>query len=266
MKKIITVFLCFAFSLMLFIPVNAETDDGLPRVVDNADLFTDMEEEELDKRVASLNDKYNISYVLLTDIDNQGKSREQYSADFLTSNGYADARGAVVFYLNLEPGGMHGGWRTTAIGSCEKVFDKKVIEVIEGIVEEDIKDGNYYDAFLKHIDFVKELYKNGGKLPLKYRIEWDNVWISLIVAAVVGAVVGGMRLSSCKKKMQVVAPVDAHQYLEKGSFDLRDKRTFYLYSTVTKTAKQKSGGSSGGSSYSSGSSGGRSYSSGGRDF
>ena len=76
-----------------------------------------------------------------------------------------------------------------------------------------------------------------------------------------------MVINACKKAMRVVSPVDAHEYLVKGSFDLRDKQVYYLYSTVTKTEKQKSGGSSGGgSSYSSGSSSGGSYSSGGRSF
>ncbi|MBO7519444.1 MAG: hypothetical protein J6T73_01580, partial [Clostridia bacterium] len=95
--------------------------------------------------------------------------------------------------------------------------------------------------------------------------EVDGLLICMVVGVIIGIIVGGIRISSLKSAMKVVAPVDAREYLEKDSFNLRDKKTYYLYSTVTKTAKQKSSGS-GGSSHSSGSSSGGSYSSGGRSF
>ncbi len=264
MKKIITVFLCVLFSLMLFIPVNAETDEGLPRVVDNAGIFTETQFEDLTDRANTVAEKYDIEYLLITCDDLEGMSAQTYATEFPFNNGYCEYGEfeGVILFLSVDPYDKH--YYTIAFNSYQNDFSDKVREKINDIIYDDMKSGDYYEGFKQHIKLVGQFYKNGKKLPLKYRIEWDNVWIALIVGAVVGAVVGGMRLSSCKKKMRVVAPVDAHQYLDGGSFNLRDKRTYYLYSTVTKTPRKESSGSSGGSSSGSSSSG--SYSSSGRSL
>lgn len=297
MKKILCALcalcLCFAF----FLPVFAEgmpywypkdtsgfTDfhgENLPLVVDDAGIFTDEEEAELNRRMSEVVGELGIGYVLFTDNDNHGLSPEEYSSDFLHFRGYGvgDGYGAVVFYLSLDPDNRC--WRTTSINSYESVFVAQATYVIDELVDADIRAGRYYEAFLKHIDFVEEIFKNDGAIPAKYdgyvdeyyeSLEDDgtspteNILMCIGIGVVVGLIVGGMHLSSCKKAMRVVAPVDAREYLKKDSFVLRDINSFYLYSTVTKTAKQKSSSSGGGSSFSSGSSSGGSYSSGGRSF
>lgn len=301
MKKILILFSCLMLIAFFSLPVFAAgmpdwypedvtgfTDfhgENLPRVVDGADIFTDEQEAELNRRMAEVTDELGIGYALLTGNDNCGLSPEEYSSDFLHFGGYGvgDGYGAVVFYLCFDP--SNRCWRTTSINSYESIFTAEVTYVIDELVDADIRAGRYYEAFLTHVDFVEELFLNGGELSDDYddyvsEYEYytsdsyssdsdtgDNILISLIVGVIIGVIAGGMRLSSCKKAMRVVAPVSAREYLEKDSFVLRDKKSYYLYSTVTKTAKQKSSSSSGGgSSYSSGSSSGGSYSSGGRSF
>lgn len=300
MKKVLSLLCALCLATLFFLPVFAQEmpywypDDisgfsdfhgeNLPRVVDDADIFTDEQEAELNRRMAEVTSELGIGYVLLTGDDNCGLSPEEYSSDFLHFGGYGvgDGYGAVVFYLCFDPSDRC--WRTTSINSYESVFTAQVTYVIDELVDADIRAGRYYEAFLTHIDFVEELFLNGGELPDSYddyideyesylsdsgsskNYVGENIFMALIVGAVIGAVAGGIHLSSCKKGMRVVAPVSAREYLLKDSFVLRDKKEYYLYSTVTKTAKQKSGGSSGGSSFSHGSSSGGSYSSGGRSF
>lgn len=251
--------------------------ENLRRVVDDADIFTDEQEAVLNERINEVIEKYDIGYVLFTDDDNHGLSPEEYSSDFLHFGGYGvgDEYGAVVFYLCFDPSDRC--WRTTSINSYEDIFSSRVTYVIDELVDADIRAGRYYEAFLTHIAFVEDIFENNGVLPDDYlqyldgskkssSFSTEKLFISIIVAVVLGSIVGGMHLAICRNKMRVVAPVDAHEYLVKDSFKLRDKRVYYLYSTVTKTAKSKSSSSSGGSSYSSGSSSGGSYSSGGRSF
>lgn len=301
MKKIFCLFSALCIITVFFLPVFAEDmpywypkgdvsgfsdfhGENLRRVVDDADVFTDEQEAELNRRMTEAVNELGIGYALFTDNYNHGLSPEEYSSDFLHFGGYGvgDGYGAVVFYISFEEGKRC--WRTTSINSYESIFTPSVTYVIDELVDSDIRAGNYYKAYLTHIDFVEELFRNGGSIPDKYDSYLEDyssyqsessssktppverILMSLAVGAVVGAIVGGMHLSSCKKAMRVVAPVSAREYLKKGSFVLRDKKSYYLYSTVTKTAKQKSSGSSGGSSYSSGSSSGGSYSSGGRSF
>ena len=302
MKRVLSLFFCVALIFAFCLSVSADDmpywypadvsgfsdfhGENLRRVVDDADIFTAEQEEELNRRMQQVVSELGIGYALFTDNDNHGMSPKEYSSDFLHFGGYGvgDGYGAVVFYISFETGNRC--WRTTSINSYESIFTAEVTYVIDELVDADIRAGRYYEAYLKHIAFVEELFQNDGELPSAYDSYVDDyydyiddstsssssssgdIFTCIVAGIVVGLIVGGMHLSSCKKAMRVVAPVDAHEYLEKDSFVLRDKKTYYLYSTVTKTARQKSSGSSGGggSSYSSGSSSGGSYSSGGRSF
>lgn len=395
--------------------------ENLPRVVDNAEILTDEQESELSAEVQYIVDRYNIGYVIFTDDDNHGLSKEVYSADFLYYNGYGvgDTYDAVVFYLSLEEGNR--GWRTTSIGNCENIFNSTVTYTIDELVDYDIRTNrDYYTAFKKHIAFVDSLmsnlsdtpdwypegtltynldredagrgenldlskprvidnggyftdkekselseklkeyskslncdlilftdkkchaptpyiyagdyyyyndyYKDGAVIYLindeylggyyynvcgfgkaydkisnidiadylykkdlktpydlsneciktvKYVISHNRlplptkkILLCILIGYVIGLIISLIYVSTLKRKMRFVSPVDAKEYLVDGSYIVHDKSVDYLYTTVTKVAKpQDNDRSGGGSSFSSGSSSsGGSFSSGGRDF
>lgn len=271
MKRVLSIlfviFLVFAFSLPVFAAVEDEDVDTigagesakLVTVFDPAGIFSESERAELNERIEKINKKYDVNYVILTGSDNGGLSPDDFAFEFLDFYGYdSDGQSAVVFYICFEPGNRC--WRTATRNSVHKKFTEVVINDIDDAIEQDMKSGDYYDACITHISYVEKVVSG------KYRhIDWGAILMGLAVGVIVGAIVGLMHLSSCRKAMRVVAPVDAHEYLVKDSFNLRNKQVYYLYTTVTKTAKPKSSSSSGGSSYSSSSSGGGS-SSGGRSF
>lgn len=235
---------------------------NLPRVVDNAEILSDEQEAALSAKVQKIVDTYNIGYVIFTDTDNHGLSRAYYSSDFLHYNGYGVGKNydAVVFYLSLEEGNR--GWCTTSIGDCQKIFTADVTNEIDDLINDDIVyNGDYYSAIEKHIDYVDNLMKEKNSFPVK------KVLLSILVGFVIGIIISLIYVSSLKRKMRVVSPVDATVYLVPGSYIVHDKSVDYLYTTVTKIAKpQNDSNSSGGSSFSSGSSSGGSFSSGGRSF
>ncbi|MBR0466922.1 MAG: TPM domain-containing protein [Clostridia bacterium] len=277
-KTVVSLILAILLFSICLTPVSATTIDywypenqpdfqnfhgsNLPRVVDNAEILTDSEEEELSAAVQKIVDTYNIGYVIFTDTDNHGLSKEVYSADFLYYNGYGvgDTYDAVVFYLSLEEGNR--GWRTTSIGKCEEIFNADVTYEIDELVDNDIRNkGDYYSAFKKHIEYVDSLMHEKNSFPVK------KFLLGVLIGYVIGLIVSLIYVSGLKKKMRVVSPVDAKEYLADGSYVVHDKSVDYLYTTVTKVAKPQDNDRSGGSSFSSGSSSsGGSFSSGGRDF
>ncbi|MBO7520050.1 MAG: TPM domain-containing protein, partial [Clostridia bacterium] len=189
MKKLLSVLFCAALIFSLTLPVFAEmpywypestsgfTDfhgENLKRVVDDADIFTDEQEAELNRRMEEVVLSLGIGYVLFTDDDNHGLSPEEYSSDFLHFGGYGvgDGYGAVVFYLSLDPD--YRCWRTTSINSYESIFGAETTFVIDELVDADIRAGRYYEAYLPHIDFVEELFLNGGVIPDKYQEYIDS--------------------------------------------------------------------------------------------
>ena len=257
MKRVLSIlfviFLISAFAL----PVFAEDHDYvLPTVIDNADVFTDEQEAELSSRIEKIVDKYDVDYVILTVDDNEGYSPEDYTLKFLREAGYgSEGRSAVIFYICFDPSDR--AWWTTPKNAIKKYFTERAINDIDDAIEPDMKSGDYYEAALTHISYIEKMASGKYHEP----INWMPIIIGIIAGVVVGLIVGGMRLASCRKAMRIVAPVDAHEYLVRDSFNLRNKQVYYLYTTVTNTAKPKSSSSSGGgSSYSS------SSSSGGRRF
>ena len=255
--------------------------ENLPHVVDDADVLTDEEERLLDEKISSIVDEYGIGYVAFTDDDNHGLSPEEYSSDFLHFNGYGvgSGYGAVVFYISFEPGNRC--WRTTSINSYERIFNADITYEIDETVDNAIRVKNdYFEGFMLHAEYVENLFKEISRTDNWTPSSHNYVYVRTdersgpspltVIAAglIVGLIGGAIRIMSLKKKMKIVPPRTANNYLISDSYVVRNRRCDYLYTTLTRHEKPKesSSGGSHGSSFSSGSSAGGSYSSGGRSF
>ena len=266
-------FLSFIAGLLIIAAVSfsgaGRVSADLPLVVDRAGIFSEAEIASLTDRVGSMVDTYGHGYVLLTDIKNDGKSKDLYAADFLYDNGYWNESndGATVFYLSLEEGNR--GWRTISIGANEDIFTEDVCYYIDELVDSNMRSGNYYQAFSDQVDYVEELFRTGKATPIEdgSRVTVsDNIGQYLPTGIIVGLVIGFVVVAGMKKGMRLNPETAAANYLLRDSFNLRGSREYFLYRNVTRTEKPRDrdrGGSSfgGGSS----SSGGH-YSGGGRDF
>ena len=76
---------------ILNIPVCAEEipqDRQLPRLVDDADLLTDSEEQELNTELDEISEKQQCDVVVVTKNSLDGKSAQDYADDFFDYNGY----------------------------------------------------------------------------------------------------------------------------------------------------------------------------------
>ncbi len=139
--------------------------DPIPCVTDDAEIFTEEQEKILEEKIRAMRAELGISYYAFTDDDNHGLTPEEYSSDFLHFNGCGTGEryGAVVFYLSLDPDDRC--WLTTSINSYEDIFTFDVTYEIDETVDADIRAGNYFDAFVKHADFCRNLFLRYTELP-----------------------------------------------------------------------------------------------------
>ena len=79
MKKIRHLFLLLFLLLMVGVPVYAENPD---KVVDNADLLTDKEEEKLEAQFTEIAEKYQCDVVVVTTDTLDGKAPMDYTDDY----------------------------------------------------------------------------------------------------------------------------------------------------------------------------------------
>ncbi|MBR6916172.1 MAG: TPM domain-containing protein, partial [Clostridia bacterium] len=212
--------------------------ENLPYVVDDADILTDEEEARLSEKIASIAEEYGVGYVAFTDDDLHGLSPEYYSSDFLHFNGYGvgDGYGAVVFFLCLDPSDRC--WRTTAINSYEDIFTEDIMYEIDETVDYSIRSkGDFFEAFMLHAEYVENLFReisateNWTPEDHEYKYERDEYEgrsvgapspVKFVGAGLIVGLIGGLiRLLSLRKKMKIVPPSTANNYLLRDSYVVR---------------------------------------------
>lgn len=272
--------LVFAAAIILtFVPVvpsHADSSKGTPRVTDDADLLSDSEERQLEDKLAKISEKYDCDVIVLT-VDNIGSvDPNKYANDFFTSNGFGmgKADSGVSLMISIES----RDWAVTAHSTsakkgAQKIFPYTKTDAIGEYILNDLSAGNYYRAFDGYADKV-ESYLHQYKLKR----------IAVIpIAIVLGAIISLIIMSGQKATLKSVhTQPAARSYLVTSNVSGTDTAgrvanaqnannigkgvaagvaagillsiatDQFLYSNVTKTAKESSSSGGGSISHSSG--------------
>lgn len=272
-RKTATIFFSLLLCICVIFPVSAQTAS----VIDGAGLLYSDEIATLEEKTEELKDIYGIQAVILT-VDSLNGIRAQDYADtyydqadydedgvlFLLAMAerewYISTSGSMIYALT-DYGIQQIGEGTVAYLANEQWFEgfcyflEQLPEYIHAF-----ETGNPIDGYA---DFSGDYYHGDQEEILYYEEEFTP---SFLVSLLCGIVVAGiillvMRLSMNSKRPQRCASV----YMKEGSWKLTQHRDLFLYSNVTKTRKQDSPKTSGGTSVHR-SSGGRSHGGGGGRF
>jgi len=239
-------------------------DPDAPRLVDEAGIFSEDTRQAIRAKLESLRECYGKDFVVYTDVSSYGLDRSICAADFYVFNGYglgSDASGLVLF-ICMEPGNR--GWWTAATGSSRSYITERNINRLDDRLEPYMKAGDYGEGVLGYLDDLDVLFKTGSA-P---RPASETALLTALSLAG-GAVAAIAVVASLRAQMKTVAQkAEADEYLAPGSFVLRNRRNYFLRSSISRRRIEKSSGGGGGSSFSGGysSSSGSSFSGGGRSF
>lgn len=288
MKKIISITISLVLILMLAVPSFAFTqfhDYNAPRVVDNADIFSDEVEEGLIETYKQWQTIYETDVVLVSTLDIEGNSIDDYTADYYDYNGYGigDDYSGIIMCICMEPGNHCYSIITTG-QEIERYYMSDIDSMYDNI-DPYLADGDFDGAATAFTYMVGSMMANGnlygaddtfentfGESDFEYQdysYQYEQrtnyfqcYFVAFIVAIIVAfAVVGGFK----KQMTPVEIAVSARNYLVDGSFNLRNQTVMFLHSDITRTARPKessssSHGSGGGhSGVSHGGGGGRSF-------
>ncbi len=262
MKRILTLIMAFLLMFSFCImPVSAdETDDyttddllvyeneSLPRLVDDYDLLTYSEEEEITAKLDSISEKHSCDVVIVTVYSLDGKSAMEYADDFYDYNGYGfgDSSDGILLLVSME---YRDYWITTT-GSAITAFTDAGLDYIEDDFVSYLSDGDYYtafDIFAEDCDkFLTQAetdepydYGNMPKEPMNIPL-W--ILISLALASLVTCIPMGILRAQIKN---VRSKANASDYVKQGSMSLTESRDQFLYRHVDRRLKpQNSGGGS----------------------
>ena len=282
MKKRLLIFLTALVMLFSALPVFAE-EMTEQRVFDYAELLSDADEREMHLWVADMQENWGMDLAFLTTNDTEGKSVQQYGADFYVEQnlGLGENYDGVIFVLDM-------GNREGQIITCGKAIDiytDYYIDVMWDDMVTFLSDGDYYNAFFTlYMDlyhYASE-YATYQKDPDSYLSDYSkaqkvkSIATSVVIAAVFALVIAAMAVGSMRKSCRNVKPfTDGRAYLKENGFYLTVNRDSFANThtsimPIPRDDDNHHGGGISGGSWGGGSStfsgGGRSFGGGGGKF
>jgi len=257
MKRITAIIFCIIVFSVSIVPFSVFADsvpatvvdysDLPPSVVDEADILTETQMQELTDKLNDLRSTYHmdVSVVVVESIGSSSTSdMMDYADDYFDYNGYgcgADDDG-IMFVISMNDRMYH--FTTHARGI--NVFNDNARIYLEDEMISDLESGNYYDAFVTFANCTEEILVmevNGetfGATPAQKKKGLVVVFaVPLLIAAF-------MTYRQYKNMNDAVQRAEADDYA-RGNVDLRVSKDIFLYSTVHKTPianNDSNGGSS----------------------
>lgn len=263
MKKLLTVLLAAAmlFSVTVFaFAASADFGSGrdpwLERVVDNADLLDNDEEQRLSDKISKVMNKYGFDILFLTVDSANGYSAQSYAENYWDTNDYGcgDTFDGVIFLLVMDTREWWFG--TDGLGS--QIFTKKIRNAMVDKIIADLTAGNYYRAFSDLTSDIEDhLYQNSLH-PIQNRFMSPTQVRAFIIMTIIGIIIALIVTLVMKGKMKTNAvAVQANNYVRQNSLQFYNKNEVFQYSNVVKvpvatssSSSGRTGGSSGGHSHS----------------
>ncbi len=235
LKKIFSAVLaaamCIAFSA---VNVSAANSD---KVVDNAGILTDSEEQKLEEKMLGIVDKYGYDIAVVTVNSTDGKSMMAYADDYYDYNGYGE-NGLMLLYNN----GTNEAYITTD-GKGIKAFSDKGISALGKEVRPFLDSGNYYrafESFAEASEMYIDKYKTTGKAYSP-----KNYFMIVIISLGIGLLFAAIVCLALKSQLKTaVMQTNAKAYVRSGSRNVTYARDIYLYKKVTRRKIESNNGSS----------------------
>ena len=228
MKRKLLVFL--AVLVIALVPFTCfASSSTLPRVVDNADMFTASEEASITAAVKDLINETGYDFMVFTDVTTNGRTYSAYAENYYEISGY-DWDGAMLF-ICMEEGNR--GWYSAFFGDCSQYFTDDANNYVDDILEPYMQKGDYANGVVEYLDAVKDVYSGD------YDKKSTPFFMIGLIAVLFGYLSGANARGKAKREMQIEKVSGASNYADWNGLNVRDKRSYYLYSNVVSTPKQK---------------------------
>lgn len=230
-SSILAAAMCLTFTA---VNVSAANDD---KVVDNAAILSDSEEQQLEEKLLDIVNEYGYDIAVVTIESTDGKSMMAYADDYYDYNYYGED-GLMLLYNY----GTNEAYITTD-GKGIRAFSDKGISAVGQEVRSLLDIGNYYDAFEAFADNVEkyiDYYETKGKA---YKPK--NFGMIFIISLGIGLVFAAIVCLALKSQLQTaVKQTNAKQYVRNGSKNVTYARDIYLYKKVSRRKIESNSGSS----------------------
>lgn len=249
MKKRISVFLTvILLCLACAFPVWAGTGN---RLDDQAGLLDADQQENLSDTLDEISERQQVDVVIVTTNSLEGKTAQDYADDYFIDHGcgQGEDRDGILFLVDMGD----RNWAIATHGYAIEAFTDAGQAYIMDQVKPYLSDGDYNEAFqtfaLECDDFIMQADEAEPYDVENLPKEPFDVGTNLLIVLAVGLVAGLLVTGNMRRKLKTVRKQNqAASYVRQGSMQVTRSNDYYLYSTVSKTAKPKDEDSGGGSS------------------
>ena len=208
----------------------------LPRLVDEADLLTDFEEEDILENLDQISEARSLD-VVIAFVNSFSQSTVTAAADdFFDYNGFGIGpdRDGIVMYVCM---GTRDVWFSTRGQDTFKHFtDANIQNMTEDVVPY-LSSGDYAEACQEYIDCVEYYtgtYTDGGSdgyggtdMPKSFSLMMFAIVFGLFLAG--GFILGTLRVGRNKAKLVSVRfKSEANNYVRSGSYKLRTRNVRHV--------------------------------------
>jgi uncharacterized protein len=231
--------------LTLSLSANAFASDKGGFLYDGANMLTDSEESRLEKALSNFAAENNFEIYISTVESIGNKTMQSYAHEMYRGTG--DGLFLVVEYVR---GGDDNEFWIEAFGYGDYAFNSYGITYLEDKLYSYLSDERFFEGFDKYIDLSDDFlvaaregepYSSSNKFRTSKDIALTYGLILAISLAIGLTTVLVMKYTMNNARPQKLA----HEYVKKGSFNLRVSRDLYLYSHTTRTPRSNSSSSGG---------------------
>ena len=234
-QKMLALLLIVSLCITATIPALAA--GGAPRLVDNADLLNDYEEENVSYRLDEVSQRHQLDVVIVTTNTLEGKSIYAYADDFFDYNGYGygSSRDGILLLVSME----NREWWISTCGEAIQIFSDADLDYMGEQMLPHFSAGDYAEAFEMFANLCEghiihfasgenDDYESDAFDPLTMLL------CALVAGLVVALIVTGIFRAQLKSVRTQYA---AANYIQQGSLRITGAGEFFLYRNVSKVAK-----------------------------
>lgn len=221
--------------------LTASAADGLPRLVDMADLLSDSEEADLSYMLDEISERQQVDVVVVTVDSMEGESATAYSDDFYDYNGYGfgEDRDGILLLVSME----ERDWSITTRGYGITVVTDAGRDYISETIVDDLGLEDYVSAFTNFAtlcdDFITQANEgtpyDADNLPDEGGF---GIIGSFVIAYGIAFIIALISTGIMKGQLNSVhSQSGADTYMKQDSMQLTKKNDMFLYTRVDRRKK-----------------------------
>ncbi|MBO6060913.1 MAG: TPM domain-containing protein [Clostridia bacterium] len=136
--------------------------EDAPRVVDDADLFTDEEEARIEALIKEVGPTHEADIVVFTDTSSHGLSHGVYAADFYDFNGYGYGamHNGFCLFICMDPADR-GGWTCVTGPTPRSLYTEQNANDIDDVLYDYLGSGRYFEGVYDWVGNIGTLLDKG---------------------------------------------------------------------------------------------------------